>query len=139
MLRQAWLTSAIALLGCWLTSAAGAAPLARSDTSHHVGVRLPVINVHGCHFDLGPNMAPDHVNGTHYHDNQCRAVRVGPPRGYTERDYYDEPRQRGYRPDYDDRPRRRGGYYDYQPPPQPVCYERCRYVGPIKRCRTVCE
>lgn len=105
---------------------------------------LPLVRVHGCHFDMGPGMAPDHANGPHYHDNQCRVIRVGPPGGYRQRDY-DEPPRRRYREEgpygYEGRRRYREGGYGYAPPPppQPVCYERCRYTGPIKRCRTVCE
>lgn len=133
--------AALAMLAGALPSGVAAAPLVKADAAGVVAEPAVIMKVHGCHFDLGPNMAPDHDAGPHYHDRQCRIVRVGPQRGYGGRDYYDEPRKGGYRPDYDDRPRRPGGYSEYQPPapPQPACFERCRYVGPIKRCRTVCE
>jgi hypothetical protein len=78
--------------------------------------------IHGCHFDTGPGMEPDPVNGHHYHDRSCRVIRLGPP----PRGHY-----------YDDRPPRR--YRDREPPSGPYCREQCRYVGPIKRCRTVCD
>jgi hypothetical protein len=35
--------------------------------------------IHGCHFDTGPGMEPDPVNGHHYHDRNCRVIRLGPP------------------------------------------------------------
>lgn len=123
------------------------APYFLDDTKAGAGLLL---HVHGCHFDLGPNMDPDRVNGPHYHDNQCRVVRTGPPpRSYQRRDYDDEPR--GHRPRYQDTypegvPPPRGyrdrgpyGYAPPPPPPEPVCYERCRWRGPFKVCKTVCE
>ncbi len=62
---------ALSLSAAWAT----AAPLARSvpvapvvEAIVEVGeTAAPVIKVHGCHFDLGPNMAPDRANGPHYH------------------------------------------------------------------------
>lgn len=136
--------------------ASGMAPPASPATA------LPLVQVHGCHFDLGPGMVPDRENGPHYHNRQCAVVRVGPQGGHAApppRPRYEAPppparydnRSRGYdeRPrggGYDER-RRGGGYYQgdgyargYGPPPRyPICRERCRYVGPFKQCRTECN
>lgn len=126
-------------------ASAGATPLVRAapvvDAYAEAKIIAPIMKVHGCHFDLGPNMAPDPVNGTHYHNRQCAVVRVGPPRGnrggnYREPPYDTRPYDRGYDREPPRRPRR--AYRD-APPPQPLCREQCRYVGPIKRCRTICE
>ena len=96
--------------------------------------------IHGCHFDMGPNMAPDRVNGPHYHDNQCRVIRTGPPRGqYRQRDYDDPPRRARGNDGYDERPRRRARESGYYAPPPPVCREECRYRGPFKSCKTICQ
>lgn len=109
---------AVMLIGliAW-PAAAGSAPkpVTPSDTL--------VQKVHGCHFDTGPGMEPDRVNGHHYHDRNCRVVRLGPP-----------PRAR-----YRDNPPPRRRYRESAPPRGPICREQCRYIGPIKRCRTVCN
>ncbi len=124
---------------------------------------LPVVLVHGCHFDMGPGMVPDRENGPHYHNRQCAVVRTGPQGGHgaapqggyrpppPPQPRYDAPRggYGGPPRGYDEGPRR-GGYYQggggygrgygYAPPPrQTYCRERCRYTGPFKQCRTVCD
>jgi hypothetical protein len=130
-------------------ASAGAAPFPRSGPAAGdlaEASAAPLVLVHGCHFDLGPNMARDPVNGTHYHDRQCNVVRVGPQRGpgygggggnFRQPREDTRPYFRGNRNDESRRPRR--GYRTVPPPPQSVCREQCRYVGPIKRCRTVCQ
>ncbi len=149
MTRSSMIAGIAAVVALSLSAAwAQAAPLARSapvapavEAMADVGeTAAPVIKVHGCHFDLGPNMAPDRANGPHYHNQHCAVVRVGPQRGYRERSY-EEPRRgaRQYDRGYDDwAPRRTRRAYRDAPPPQPVCRQQCRYVGPIKRCKTVC-
>ncbi len=112
------------LLG--LGSAAIAAPLPGPDLRAAASGIAIVHKVHGCHFDMGPNMAPDRQNGPHYHDRSCTVIPVGPPRRS-----YGAPRYDGYGP--------RRGPPAYAPPPQTICTEQCRYTGPIKRCRTVCR
>lgn len=116
--------AAIAVLFMAWAGAAAALPGGGVASIESARDTLPVILAHGCHFDMGPNMAPDRVNGPHYHDRQCQVVRVGPGgRGHGG----PPPRQW----------RQQGGY-GYGPP-RPVCREQCRYIGPIKRCKTVCN
>lgn len=142
-----------ACAGMLIAAEAMALPAAGVSPPVSTAPGVPLVQVHGCHFDLGPGMVPDRENGQHYHNRQCQVVRVGPQGGYV------APPAPRYAapppppPRYDPRPRgydegpRGGGYYQgggyargYGPPPRyPVCRERCRYVGPFKECRTVCN
>ena len=146
------LAASVAIAGLLIAGEAMALPASGVARPASNASALPVVQVHGCHFDMGPGMAPDRENGAHYHNRQCQVVRVGPQGGYgapTAPRYGAPPppprydtRSRGY----DEGPRG-GGYYQgggyargYGPPPRyPVCRERCRYTGPFKQCRTVCD
>ncbi len=138
------LAAALAALSAVLiASAAWAAALPRSmpateRPANDAGSAAIVQQIHGCHFDMGPGMAPDYRNGPHYHDRTCTVVRAGPSRGYQQRGYDEPPRRPPPRYRSDDS----YGYGPgYGPPPHrgPVCTKQCRYTGPIKRCRTVCQ
>ena len=147
-----------AIAGLLMAAQVMALPVGGSSQPIASAPALPVVQVHGCHFDMGPGMEPDRANGPHYNNRECNVVRVGPGGGYGAAPqarsaapqpprYDSRPRDygnRGYR--YDEAPRR-GGYRGddgfargYGPPPRrQVCRERCRYVGPFKQCRTVCD
>jgi hypothetical protein len=141
---------AAAAIAAGFATVATAAPLGTLAQSIGTSEAGSVRKVHGCHFDLGTGMAADPADGPHYHDNQCRVVRVGTQGGYQQRDYYDEPRRNRradeappYPGDPSLRYRQPAPGYGYGPPPAPppeqICYKRCRYRGPIKICKTVCE
>lgn len=139
MIRRYLLGGFAALGAIAFAGAAAAVPLAKTDLAMPGDGAALVLKVHGCHFDMGPGMAPDYQNGPHYHDRQCRVVRTGPPAGaYRQRGYYEEPRRPGPGPYVEHALPYRGGYGPLPPPP-PVCVDRCKYVGPFKRCRTVCQ
>ena len=171
MVCLSWLAVSAAVVGIFVAAEAIALPaiaaLPASGVSQPLldASALPVVRVHGCHFDMGPGMEPDRANGPHYHNRECNVVRTGPsggyggapqPRSFAPPPRYEPPghdnRPRGY--GYDDGPRRggyrgEGGYrgdggsgrgYGYAPPARrQVCRERCRYTEPFKNCRTVCE
>ncbi len=128
------------------TAARYEAALNQSDRAAAGSIGSLLQRVHGCHFDMGPGMSPDRANGPHYHNNQCAVIRTGPPQGqYRQRDY-DEPRRgAGYGENERGGERRRRdrrgdeGYGYAPPPPQPICTEQCRYRGPFKSCKTVCQ
>ncbi len=148
------LAALIALVGLMLANAAWALPTSKPATVPEDAGPALVQKIHGCHFDMGPGMAPDHVNGPHYHNRQCAVIRVGPPGG--QRHYQEAPRYRPPPPppqqQYYPPPRNDGGYrgprYDGgyggrryggpPPPPMPACRQQCRYRGPFKTCKTVC-
>jgi hypothetical protein len=62
-----------------LPAFAGPAPNA-TTAIEAMGISALVHRIHGCHFNTGPGMEPDPVNGHHYHDRNCRVIRLGPLR-----------------------------------------------------------
>jgi hypothetical protein len=88
---------------------------------------LPLLAVeasaHGCHRDIQRG-----AYGWHRHVGpDCDRVASSAPRSY--RDEYERRRYRDGRGNYEGR----GRYH------RPVCEKKCRYIGPFKKCKTVCQ
>ena len=98
-------------------TAAVALPLAPATTNGTAAGNTLIQQIHGCHRDVERDR-----RGPHYHSRRdCRGISVrGERRGESRRDR----RHRDYRED-----RRR----------RPVCTEKCKYSGPIKTCKRVCN